>query len=219
MIKGAEIKGMDKVQKDFTKFLEASKKNPIILNEVGEKTVEYVKGSTRARRGDYKVDDVKEGWARRRARLAAFNTTANTYVGSKTTEVLNREIGRDGSDRMVKGFMTVNHKNTIKKSAGTKSNLTFTGEFLDSMKHKVAVTTGRVTIFFQGMHKRYRGVNGDLVGEETSNAEIAAKLNGDPRFHFLFVSKDLERILKETILRGMRRQLSNYRKVKRLLSK
>lgn len=217
--KGAQIKGVDQLQKDFIKYLEATKKSPAILNEVGETAVDYIRGSTRARKGDYKVDDVGEGWASRRARLAMFNNVANTYIGSKTADIYNRIIGSNGSDRIEKGFVTVNHKNQIKKNAGAKSNLTFTGELLDSLTHKVTQTTGRVTLYFNGKHKRYKGVNGSFIGEEQTNSEIAAKLNADPRFHFLFVSKDLERILKETILRGMRRQLSNYRKVKRLLSK
>lgn len=217
--KSAEIKGLDKVQKDFQAFLDASKKNPVILNDVGETAVKYIRGSVRARRDDYKVDDVGEGWANRRARLATVNETANTYVGSKTTITIQRVVGNGGSDTLIKSTQTTNHKNQIKKNPNAKSNLTFSGQLLDSMSFKIDTAVKRVTIYFKGTHKPYTGITGGPVDEPKTNAAIASKLNADPRFHFLFISKKLELILKDKIIAGMRRQLSNYRKVKRLLSK
>lgn len=214
--KGASIKGMDGVRKNFQKFLKESQSDPTILKDVGDTAVDFIKGSVRARREDYKVDNVGPGWAAYRSKLAAINDTAPTYVGHKTQDVLQRSIGTNGTDQIVKGSQTTNRKNAIKKSATARANLTFTGQLLDSMTYKILSSAKQVRIFFQGTHKPYKTLTGKGKPEAKSNASIAKKLNDNPKFHFLFVSKKLEVVLKNRIIAGIRRKLSNYRKLKRL---
>jgi hypothetical protein len=180
--KKVEIKGLDKVQKDFQDFLNQAKKSPTILNDVGEQTVRYIRGSVRARREDYKVENLKAKSQALRESLAKYNVTDPTM-------------------------------------SPRRSNLTFTGELLDNMKFRTNAKAGTVTIFFNGIHKRLLGKNGKPFGELKTNAQIAAKLNADPKFRFLFLSDKLKTTLKNRIVAGLRRQLSNYRKAKKLLNR
>lgn len=216
MIKKAEIKGIDDIGPKFRKFLDEAAKNPKLLAEVGEKSRAFIVGSVRSRRTDYKVDNVSEGWADRRARLATANTVAPTYVGSLKIAGYNRVIAKNGTDVLIPGYQITNQKGQIKKSSNQSSNLTFTGQLLDSLTYKVEGMRRRVTLFFEGMHKPYKGVNGQPVDEPKSNAEIAKELNADKRFHFLFASEKLKSVLQSTIKANMRRQLSNYRKLSKL---
>lgn len=53
-----------------------------------------------------------------------------------------------------------------------KSNLTFTGQLLRSLKHFV-IGPGRIDLKFEGMHKPYTGKNGKPYGKQMENQTLA----------------------------------------------
>ncbi|MBO9665924.1 MAG: hypothetical protein J7501_03855 [Bdellovibrio sp.] len=222
MIKSAEIKGVDKVSKDFQRFLKACQNNPVILNAVGDRTVKYIRGSVRSAGrmdSDYKVGEVSPMWSNIRSHLAEHNTTHRTYLGDRikdqTIESFTRKDGRD-SHRYVYKYGRNKTNSVERQSTNKKSNLTFTGQLLDSMKFKIDSSLSRVKIYFEGMHTRYRNASGTEIGESRSNQDIANELNSNSKFHFLFVSGNLKNLLQSAVKAEMRRQLSNYKKFQRL---
>lgn len=53
-----------------------------------------------------------------------------------------------------------------------KSNLTFTGQLLRSLTHKI-VGTGKVDVFFDGEHDPYVNADGESIGDSVGNQIIA----------------------------------------------
>lgn len=52
------------------------------------------------------------------------------------------------------------------------SNLTFTGQLLNSFKHKI-IGKGMLELFFDGNHKPYKSPTGSPVGKEIMNKDLA----------------------------------------------
>ena len=90
-----------------------------------------------------------------------------------------------------------------------KSNLTFTGKFLESFKFKINQDDGSTTVFTDGTHPGYRTKNGST--KEVGNEKLLGYLE-DKGFIFFGVSK----ALKSRIVVLTKRFIRNLIKTRRL---
>ena len=95
---------------------------------------------------------------------------------------------------------------THKTYSKNRSNITFTGELLDSITYKFKKKDG-FTFFLKGKHKGYKGLKGKR-GKSVKNSEIA---KGLAELGYIFMSKiddkGIERI-KKIYIRHLRRILN-----------
>lgn len=94
-----------------------------------------------------------------------------------------------------------------------KSNLTYTGQLLESIKHKVVPSRARIEINAMGMHKPVRGKRGP-IGKAIPNKKLAEfhdKGKGVPRRIIFNISEKMENIAKSKIIRNIRRILVQAR--------
>ena len=96
-----------------------------------------------------------------------------------------------------------------------RSNITFTGQLLNSFKYKINKAEVAITFFFEGMRVPYRGVlKPELDGIKT-NKELAAKIEEVRPFAFL--GEKTRDILINLIRRKIRTQLNNFKRVSKIL--
>lgn len=138
----------------------------------------------------------------------------------KAGQIITREIkadSRDGVGYDSKSFPSISSKTIKRRSAlskmnrtnrffsATKSNITFMGDTVNGITHKVK---GRyLEIFGKGRHKRIRGVRGKYL--KGSNAKISDILKGlnDLGFKILGVSNKAEKRIAIQFKRWLRRNL------------
>jgi hypothetical protein len=60
--------------------------------------------------------------------------------------------------------------------APRRSNVTFTGEFIDSIKARINKSKGTIAIEATGTHSKYRGIRKRTVGSKVKNADLATFL-------------------------------------------
>lgn len=88
----------------------------------------------------------------------------------------------------------------------TKSNLTFTGQLLNSLKHKI-LGVGKLEVFFDGTHQPYKGVKGKNLGKPISNEDLAGYVaeNGRP---FVGIRPLMQRKITRIVRTYVRRALN-----------
>jgi hypothetical protein len=67
-----------------------------------------------------------------------------------------------------KKYETVN--STGEAYSTNKSNLTFTGELINSIVYKIS--GGKLTVFARGTHSQYTGLKGGKIGKRVKNSDI-----------------------------------------------
>lgn len=95
----------------------------------------------------------------------------------------------------------------------SKSNLTFTGQFLDSLSAKINERLASFSLFFDGVHEPYKSKDGKNEGKRISNNEIYKKQKEFGR-SVLVLNPDKKFYSRVTILarNALRRRLSQFRK-------
>lgn len=91
-----------------------------------------------------------------------------------------------------------------------RSNITFTGETLDSLRARIFIGRGEIDIGLRGTHSRYRGIRKARIGRRISNARIGEFLEEGGR-HITTISRQTQSAIVERMRRGLRfflRQLS-----------
>ena len=97
----------------------------------------------------------------------------------------------------------------------SRSNITFTGQLLDSFKFVINKSQLSLRFFFDGVRKPYRGLRkAELDGIET-NKELAARI--EETRPFVILSKKAEQMIIILVKRKIRQQLSNFKKLSRIL--
>lgn len=96
-----------------------------------------------------------------------------------------------------------------------KSNITFTGQLLDSFKYKVVQATLTINFFFDGFRKPYKGLRKEALETPATNKQLASEI--EQVRPFVFVGDKTRDILVNLIRRKIRQQLTNFRKLNRLL--
>ena len=125
----------------FIKFNFDSKKYlENINNNVTKKIVKSIDTKFMTKTGEILADDIA-----RRTRLG-FGVKKSGQTRVKLRELTPKYVD----------FRKKNKKKLINLTRPSKSNLTFTGQLLNSLKAK-SDGTGRVTIFFKGDHKNLDG--------------------------------------------------------------
>lgn len=95
------------------------------------------------------------------------------------------------------------------------SNLTLSGQLLDSISFTVNEAESTVTIFLKGDHKPYK--NSSKKDKQTkTNKYIMLDLE-KRGFKFFFISERVKAILQSKLTKFIRQKLSNYSKIKRSL--
>lgn len=88
----------------------------------------------------------------------------------------------------------------------SKANLTFTGEFLKSIKYRINPSEGLAVVEPTGTHPGYKTANGNT--KKLSNLTLSKYLK-DLGFEFLFVSKAFQKRTNVIVRRFLRRQILN----------
>lgn len=136
----------------------------------------------------------------------------------------NARLGRDPNGEKFKELTesTIERKAKLAKVNETsdfyrkrKSNLTFTGQLLNSFKYKITQSTLTIQFFFEGFRKPYKGLRKEALETLATNKLLAAKLEKDRPFSF--ISDKTKDVLVNLIRRKIRQQLTNFRKLNRLL--
>lgn len=96
-----------------------------------------------------------------------------------------------------------------------KSNITFTGQLLDSFKYKIIQSTLTIEFFFQGLRRPYKGLRKESLETVATNKELASKI--EQARPFVFISDKVADVISNLIRRKIRQQLANFRKLNRLL--
>lgn len=81
------------------------------------------------------------------------------------------------------------------KYSPARSNLTFTGQLVNSIKATIQVARGRITIEPKGVHKAYRGIRVRRLGRNIQNKALAAHLEDQGRTLIGSSPKTQERIV------------------------
>lgn len=89
---------------------------------------------------------------------------------------------------------------------GNSANLTFTGEFLKSIKYRINPSEGLAIVEPTGTHPGYKTANGNT--KKLSNLDLSKYLK-DLGFEFLFVSKAFKKRTNVIVRRFLRRQILN----------
>lgn len=194
-----KIRGVKEMSARLMKVIEDSRRDEVILKSVGEKAVAYIQANTKARREEYRVEDVSKGWARSRAKLAGSNRTDETYLGSTSAVRSSRKSGKSDDSGYWHGRFSSSAKQT--------ANNIFTGEWLSSLT--ATIKSASVELFFGGMHSRYKDENGKAIGLQKTNDQIHREMKAKGR-DVLFLSEKLRDILETEIVRNVRRRIKLY---------
>lgn len=146
--------------------------------------------------GDYTVAQIK-------GRVRSMSDDYKMPDLKQNTKHIRRALSKNGKNETHKTFNK------------DRSNLTFSGELLDSLTHSANQATGNVTITVEGEHSRAQRKDGSYIGDAKSNKQIAKELAARG-FRFLFLSEKVKDVLKYKVTANLRRQLSAYRKLKKL---
>lgn len=93
------------------------------------------------------------------------------------------------------------------------SQLTFTGELLESITAKIFPRKRLIKFDFSGMHSRIIGLRGKPIGDRISNKDLAKRLqSGDPSTNlpprpFMGLDEKATEQIKRIILKGLRNRL------------
>ena len=87
-----------------------------------------------------------------------------------------------------------------------KSNLTFSGQLLDSLKYKTNLRKGTVTVAPSGTRSPYRRKDGKAIkGQANTNTEVARHVSGSRPF--MGTSKEMKQSILVLVRRELRRRL------------
>ena len=125
-----KVKNLANVKESIRREFERIRKDPALLNEIGEVVVADVIGNARAGRDAETKQKfpvlLSESWVKTRRYLSKYNSKGSYFLGEESR----------------------------------KGNVTFTGKFLESFKHLVKASLGEVVIFPEGDHPGYAKKNG-----------------------------------------------------------
>lgn len=110
---------------------------------------------------------------------------------------------------------TVNQTDELFKGKSKKSNLTFSGQLLKSFKHKANMTALSISFFFAGSRTPYKGIKKPVLAGVKTNAELAEQI--EKTRPFVFVSQKLNELLTLKVIKALRRNLKNYKKLSKVL--
>jgi len=159
-------------------------------------------------------------------RAGIENDEALTELGDvvKKNIVGNARTGKDSNGNPLKPLSKswIDRKSQLAKAntpsafyRKNKSNLTFTGQLLDSFTFRVVKSKLLLEFFFSGMRKPYRGLKKEALDGAKTNKELAAKLEEDRPI--LIVGDKTREILFNLVRRKLRQQLSNFKRLSKIL--
>lgn len=132
---------------------------------------------------------------------------------------------------------------TNKFTIPKRSHLTFSGQLLDSIRHKIDTTSANITLFLVNTRKKYKQITKESISRaaskkskskrgayyalgnvilqekqtEKSNTQIMNDLESQGR-KFLFMSVKVKAQLEKNITRHIRKQLQLFNRIRRKLS-
>ena len=105
--------------------------------------------------------------------------------------------------------------NSSEFSEPAQSNLTLSGQLLNALRFEINASKSLVTISLSDKRTPYKGAKGQDL-ENKTNSEVKRDLEARG-FRFLFISDKLKSRLQDELKAQIRRQLTNYAKIKRSL--
>jgi hypothetical protein len=154
---------------------------------------------------------------------ALFNDLGETVVtqivsSAKAGRDLNKtkfdNVSNSWRDRRVK-LATVNNTDPLFQGKSKKSNLTFSGQLLNSFSFNLNLNQLSLGFFFKGSRKKYKGLRKAELDGPATNAELAEEI--EKTRPFVFISQKLNQILTLKVIKALRRNLQNYKKLSRVL--
>lgn len=91
------------------------------------------------------------------------------------------------------------------------SNLTFTGQLVDSIKHKIEQSKGTVVIFISGKRKPYKNLKGRNEKDNPSNEEVAQDLKNKWGISIVGVTSAMRNIINKLVRKRIVEKLKKSR--------
>lgn len=123
-----------------------------------------------------------------------------------------KELSKSWIDRKQK-LSRVNETSEFYRKS--RSNLSFTGQFLNSFKFAIDSSKLSLRFFFDGVRKPYKGLRKEALDGVKTNKELAQRI--EETRPFVMLSKKTESIVIILIKRKIRQQLNNFKKLSRIL--
>lgn len=101
-------------------------------------------------------------------------------------------------------------------SKSKKSNLTFSGQLLNSFKYKLNMTALTIGFYFAGSRTPYKGIKKPVLAGLKTNEELAKQI--EKTRPFVFVSQKLNELLTLKVIKALRRNLRNYKRLSKVLN-
>ena len=140
--------------------------------------------------------------------------TGSAKAGRDLNKTKFKNVSDSWRDRRVK-LAAVNNTDPLFQGKSKKSNLTFTGQLLNSFTYRVNMTALSLGFLFKGSRKPYKGLRKPELDGPSTNAELASKI--EETRPFVFISQKLNQILTLKVIKALRRNLQNYKKLSRVL--
>lgn len=147
-------------------------------------------------------------------------TVVNRIVGSaKTGKDIENKNFKDVSDSWRtrrQRLATVNQTDELFRGRSKKSNLTFSGQLLNSFKYKLNMTALTIGFYFAGIRTPYKGIKKPVLAGLKTNEELAKQI--EKTRPFVFVSQKLNELLTLKVIQALRRNLRNYKRLSKVLN-
>ena len=145
--------------------------------------------------------------------LVQRNIIGSARQGKTQDGVALKPLSKSWVERRKK-LSEVNSTGTFYKPS--KSNLSFTGQLLDSFTYEISRVNATIRLFFKGSRKPYKGIKKAALEGPATNRELAEQIEQDRPF--VFIGEKLNKIIVNKVKRSLRKQLSNFNKLRKILS-
>ncbi len=146
---------------------------------------------------------------------AVIQIAAATRSGGRTDPAYVQPTLKDSSVERRKTLIKQGNSFNSRIVSPKRSNLSMSGQLLDSMISKVNSAIGQIIISINKQRKPYKGKSGQDL-ENKDNLEIKNDLE-KRGFRFFFLSDKINLLLENKIAQQLRRKLSLYNKITRKL--
>lgn len=169
------------------------------------------------------VDDVSAGLKRFLTQAIKDETTLKAVATDLVDQIQKRTQAKQEDYKQPKlKKSTIERRKTLIKQGNSsafadasRSNLTLSGQLLSSLRFAVESASSLIKISLSDFRRPYKGKSGQDL-EKNTNSEIKTELESRG-FKFLFISEKLTARLQSKLKAEIRRQLQNYRAIKRSL--
>ena len=151
--------------------------------------------------------------------LESYATDAENYIRNSTRarkDEYTQEPIKESTIKRRKSLIKSGNSFDQKIVSPKKSNLSMSGQLLESIKHRINLSVGEIVLYLNPYRKPYKGVKGQDL-ETKTNTQINRDLEKQGR-KFFFISNKLQALLESKIAAQLRKKLALYNKVVRKLS-